>query len=60
MQESKKSNPMLGKTIRKMCTCYSPFQDRKYGKGVRVHNYCRRASGLGARCTVCGDVKEVK
>jgi hypothetical protein len=44
-------------TIEKVCTCQSAFQDRVYGKNVRVHN-------LGfknpiAKCTVCGHVLQL-
>jgi len=62
MQETqKKNNPLLGKTTKKLCTCYSPFQDKEHGKQLRVHNYCLKpGGGLGCRCTVCGDLKEAK
>ena len=38
------------------CTCESKFQDKLYGKGVRIHN---SAINVGSkvekyRCTVCG------
>jgi len=39
----------------KPCSCKSPYQDEKYGKGYRVHNI---GTGKDAkpiyRCTVCG------
>ena len=38
------------------CSCRHEFQDGKYGKGKRVHNFTIKP-GLGARCTVCGKVK---
>lgn len=41
-------------TIEKACKCVSEFQDRVYGKNMRVHNFCgqdRRA----ARCATCGN-----
>lgn len=38
-------------TVIKPCTCDSPYQDKKYGKGLRVHN--EKKDG-GAVCTVCG------
>ena len=40
------------------CTCKHEYQDRKYGKGVRVHN---RGQNLDkASCTVCSKKKEGK
>ena len=39
-------------TIVKFCTCFSNYQDKKYGKGNRLHNLTRKE---GARCTVCGN-----
>ena len=37
------------------CTCMHEFQDGKYGKGNRVHNYApKKAVG---RCTVCKNEK---
>jgi len=49
------------------CTCKSEYQDKRYGRGLRVHNEAKssKAAGVG-RCTVCGKmnsgqpVKEVK
>lgn len=38
-------------TVIKACTCESLYQDKKYGKGQRVHN--EKKSG-GQTCTVCG------
>ena len=35
------------------CVCASEYQDKRYGKGKRVHNPCKRPSGVGYRCTVC-------
>lgn len=42
-------------TIKK-CDCKSEFQDKKYGKDMRVHNKYIKDSG-GYRCTVCGKDK---
>lgn len=48
------------------CDCKNPFQDEKYGYGVRVHNLCNggkmeATSGVQqARCTVCGKEKNVR
>ena len=35
------------------CECVHEYQDKRYGKGMRVHNTCGR-DGKSARCTVCG------
>jgi len=36
------------------CACKHPFQDRRYGKGRRVHN---EGTKHGPKCTVCGKEK---
>lgn len=43
----------------KQCTCQSEYQDKKYGKGNRVHNTAKNKSGKGeaGRCTVCSNLK---
>ena len=42
-------------TARKACSCRSPFQDERYGKGIRLHNRTARGmSNTEWRCTVCG------
>ena len=50
-------------TIILSCDCKNGFQDKAYGYGNRVHNYCKNPSTKkdmgGARCTVCGKVKQV-
>ncbi len=33
----------------KKCSCNHPYQDKKHGKGRRVHTKCTS----GYRCTVC-------
>lgn len=38
-------------SVIKACTCKSPYQDEKYGKGNRVHNYAFKKKLH--RCTVC-------
>lgn len=43
----------------KKCDCKHAFQDKKYGKGMRVHNEYTSKSG-GYRCTVCGKEKGYK
>ena len=43
------------------CVCNSEFQDKLYGKGVRVCNCCGDNKGGKVntyRCTVCG--REIK
>jgi len=37
------------------CDCVSDFQDRHYGKGMRVHNVLKKANEF--RCTVCQKIK---
>lgn len=39
--------------MRMYCTCKSDFQDREYGKGIRVFNPCGTPVKK-YRCTVCG------
>lgn len=41
------------------CKCQHEFQDKQYGKGMRVHNEAKSkiASSPAYRCTVCGDKK---
>jgi hypothetical protein len=43
----------------KNCNCVSEYQDKKYGRGNRVHNKAKSKSGKGDahRCTVCEKVK---
>ena len=38
----------------KKCTCKHTYQDKKYGKGMRVWNLTSK----GVRCTVCGKTIE--
>lgn len=38
------------------CVCSSDYQDKKYGKYMRLHNPCAK----GWRCTVCGRETEIK
>lgn len=45
-------------TIR-ACDCEQEFQDKKYGKGKRIHNEAKGKTGTKAwRCTGCGVRKE--
>jgi len=43
----------------KKCDCKSKYQDKRYGKGNRVHNELSRkqSASIEYRCTVCGRVK---
>ena len=48
------------KTAVKHCRCPHGFQDRRYGKGMRVHNRTNQKEATaqqGWRCTICGEVK---
>lgn len=36
------------------CTCKNEFQDKKYGRGMRVHNPTAKDK---QRCTVCETLK---
>lgn len=42
-------------TVVLKCTCESEFQDKEYGKGMRLHNVCQKGTGQYrlAYCTVC-------
>lgn len=40
------------KTIIKKCVCSHEYQDRRYGKGMRVMNV--KSKKEEATCTVCG------
>lgn len=41
------------------CNCESEYQDKKYGKGNRVHSETAKKTGgnIGLRCSVCGKEK---
>lgn len=42
------------------CGCESTYQDKKYGRGNRLHNLgpkVNKGTGEQARCTVCGREK---
>lgn len=46
------------------CGCESPFQDERYGKGLRMHNLSIRAGDEKklnhlATCTVCATQRQV-
>lgn len=38
----------------KPCTCKSPFQDKRYGVGMRLHRVGKKGD---ERCTVCKPVR---
>ena len=40
------------------CDCENDFQDRMYGKGVRVHNKMKGDIKHG-RCVVCGKDRNI-
>jgi hypothetical protein len=43
------------------CNCKHEFQDKKYGNGMRVHNYALKLRSNGGkpgyRCTICKNEK---
>ena len=43
-------------TVIKPCDCKHEYQDKVYGKNMRVHNTMASEKG-DYRCTVCGKVK---
>ena len=43
------------------CNCKDDYQDRKHGRGKRVHNLMKlTVEGQKARCARCGDIKHVE
>ena len=45
-------------TVIKRCKCSHEYQDKEYGKSLRVFNLCKRGEGyFTGRCTVCGEEK---
>lgn len=40
-----------------ICTCNSEFQDKLYGRGMRVMNQCKKPTDV--KCTVCGKIHTV-
>lgn len=40
-------------TSKKECSCTHAFQNKTYGKGIRVHNKTKD----GWRCTACGTAR---
>lgn len=49
----------MSKTLLKPCTCESNYQDKHYGKMLRLHNEAKsKTPGQPMwRCTVCGKEK---
>ncbi len=45
-------------TITKPCKCTHEFQDKQYGKGIRLHNLSE--NGEKASCTCCGNKITIK
>lgn len=43
-------------TIIARCECSNAFQDKRYGRGLRLHNRCT-GDVEKSRCTVCGNTK---
>lgn len=41
------------------CTCKHEFQDKEYGKGMRLHNLSESSKKKEAHCTVCGKVRNL-
>lgn len=52
---------MKNGTARVLCNCENAFQDKQYGKGVRVANTTAKqdTSSAEVRCTVCGKLHRV-
>ena len=49
-------------TTIKACTCKDEFQDKTYGKHMRVLNYhpVERDINVKCKCTVCGTRQELR
>lgn len=41
------------------CTCENEYQDKLYGKGMRVHNAFGGRGADRGRCTVCGNSNSI-
>jgi len=58
-ETAKPSRAKLANDSRVMsCSCEHAWQDRRYGKGKRVHNATKKLVGMTQqyRCTVCGEM----
>lgn len=55
MEKMEKTEHIKPKSVKiKSCTCSHKFQDRVYGKGMRVHNVMHSSfDNKRCRCTVC-------
>lgn len=41
------------------CTCICEYQDKIYGKSLRVHSICESGKNVsGFRCSVCSNKKD--
>ena len=40
-------------TIKKKCSCKNDYQDKLYGKNIRIKNICGKSKEK-CRCTGCG------
>ncbi len=51
----------MSQTTRVLCACQHEYQDKLYGKGVRVANATikRNEKQADVRCTVCSKVHQV-
>ena len=52
MNKEEEFVPKVTTTKKLLCSCYSIFQDKRYGRGKRLHNL--KSKDKGWRCTVCG------
>lgn len=53
----------MSQTLKSACNCENEFQDKTYGKGVRICTPVRKKNPLSeqqGRCTVCLRVHDVK
>ena len=48
---------MSEQSIIKRCDCKHEYQDKCYGKQMRIHNKANKDRDGGWRCTVCGKKK---
>jgi len=55
---------MKNNTAKVFCKCSHAFQDKTYGKNVRIANYTQKKNALSTnqpvRCTVCNTMHELK
>lgn len=60
MVETKKVESAVKQSVMILkCVCQHEFQDRKYGKSMRVMNSCvvKPQQPQRFRCTVCGSIR---